>query len=371
MSRKFLFIGIVILSALIGALLIYNFVLKERLPGKDSEARQIDQALEKEEMFQPRLNKISQEEVVSPTLNSAGAKVKYYLKESGKVVEAGFDGKNKRIISSISLSGLIDVLWSPQKNRVITTYQNGDRYFYDYNTNQLTKLHPNVKNIDWAEDGGRIAYQFIDVLRNSLNISNPDGASRETLAFYEKNKILNLNWISNKLYFYPKSSAYTAASLDGLNVDTKTNKNILSGINGLSVNWSLDGKKFIFSKTDSRGKGLSLNLSDSNGENTKSLNLSTLAEKCAWSRDNVTIYCAAPEAIPDFFIMPDNYTDGVFVSNDYFIKLNTETGEKDWLINPNSIGDYDASGLFLSPDEDYLFFTNRPDEFLYSIQIAE
>lgn len=364
MSRKFLIIGIIVLSSLIGALLVYNFILKKQMPDKKSEPAV------SEKIFEPELKAISQEPVVSVALDSAGRAIRYYLRRNGKVIESDFEGQNQKIVSETVLSDLQNVLWSPQKNKIISIYKNGDKYFYDYDAKKSIRLHPNIKSVVWSKDNDKIAYQFIDAKRNSLNISNPDGSDWRPLTFYTENRILRLDWVSNKIYFYPTPSGYISASLSVLDIDKRTSKNIISGANGLIVNWAPTGDKFIFSKTDFQGKRLSLFISDKDGSSVKDFGFSVLAEKCVWSGDSINIFCASPKLAPAFAVMPDDYYKGTFINADYFIKINTNTFEKTWLINPNLIRDYDASNLFLSPNEDYLFFINRADGLLYSLKLA-
>lgn len=361
MSRRFLIIGIIVLSALIGLLLIYNFVLKGKLPKKEPLP-------ETKKEFQPSIQPISRQTVVSPTLDSSGAKIKFYLKESGNVMESDFDGGNQKIISSAKIQGLARILWSPAKDKVISFYENGDKYFYDYNTKKSTKLNFNIKDVIWT--GDKIIYQFKDAARNSFNVSNPDGSAWRPLTFHTENRIFKMDWVSGKLYFYLAPSGYVPSSLNVLD-DKGISKTIFSRVNGLGAKWAPNGEKFIFSGTDFQGKRLSLSLSDKDGLSIKNLNLAALAEKCVWSGDNKNIFCAAPKEVPQFAVMPDAYYGATFRSVDYFIRINTDTLEKNWLINPNLAGDYDASDLFLSPDENYLFFVNRIGGLLYSLQMRQ
>ena len=255
MFRKLLILGIIILSALIGVLFIYNFILKEKLPPKKTGTEP------KKEAFWPELKQISREPVISPTLNSSGAKIKYYLK-NGKVTESDFDGLDTNIISNVEFSGLKDVIWSPQKNRVISIYENGNKYFYDYNTRQQTKLHSGIRDVNWSENGEKIAYQFIDARRNSVNISNADGGNWQALTFYSENRQLKLDWISDKIYFYPFGSGNAPSSLDSVDTSAKTSTNILFGVYGLSVNWAPNGEKFLFSHFHGQCQGQNFPESD-------------------------------------------------------------------------------------------------------------
>ncbi|GAF81508.1 unnamed protein product, partial [marine sediment metagenome] len=131
------------------------------------------------------------------------------------------------------------------------------------------------------------------------------------------------------------------------------------------------GDKVLFSKTNSNGKNIGLYVASKDGSNETSIDISGLVEKCVWSLDNRTIFCAVPKNISETEILPDDFYKGSFTSDDEFWKINLETGVKTILLEPWEKGEriYDAIDLFLSPLEDYLFFVNKKDGLLYSIEL--
>ena len=139
----------------------------------------------------------------------------------------------------------------------------------------------------------------------------------------------------------------------------------------MSIKWSPQGDKILYSKTGSNGKGIGLYLSPKNGSTETNLGLYTLIEKCAWSLDNRTIFCAIPKNISQDNVFPDDFYKGSFVSDDDFWKINLESNEKTVLLEEWEKGyaTYDATDLFLSPLENYLFFVNKRDGLLYSIEL--
>ncbi len=66
---------------------------------------------------------------------------------------------------------------------------------------------------------------------------------------------------------------------------------------------------------------------------------------------------------------PDDYYKGLITLKDDFYKINLETDEKTKILGSTIQFSYDAQDLFLSPKEDYLFFTNRSDGLLYSLKL--
>jgi hypothetical protein len=98
--------------------------------------------------------------------------------------------------------------------------------------------------------------------------------------------------------------------------------------------------------------------------------LPTFVSKCAWSKNNTFIFCALPGAISEKNVLPNDYLDNSFTTNDTFWKVNLKTGEKTRVIPLEELKTtYDATKLFLSHSESYLFFINRIDDKLYRIKL--
>ena len=94
-----------------------------------------------------------------------------------------------------------------------------------------------------------------------------------------------------------------------------------------------------------------------------------MADKCVWSKDDRTVFCAVPQQISENAVWPDDYYKGLTIVNDDFYKINLETGEKTKIAGSQEGYGYDAQELFLSPKEDYLFFVNRRDGLLYILKL--
>jgi Tol biopolymer transport system component len=139
-------------------------------------------------------------------------------------------------------------------------------------------------------------------------------------------------------------------------------KLILSGKYGADYLWSPDGSQVLVSATtDSKNNKMTLGIVNSNGE-YRSLNIPTFVSKCVWSKDGKTIFYALPGEIPDSAILPNDYQDKKFFTDDTFWKMDTATGKSERTINVSDIqGNHDSEDLFLSSDENMLFFINRID----------
>ena len=386
LKRILIIVIIILIIALIG-LLVYNFLIKksttqENEGGGLPEGQQNEEngAVEEEENIQPqsevRIKTISQEPVFSPTMTSDKTKIVYYFRSNGNVWQSNFDGSDLSQTSTIILENLVKVIWSPDKNKVITIFQdnleNISKYFYSYTTQKALPLDKYINYITWSPDSKKIAYQYQNDFTDNNNIStaNPDGTKYTTL-LKTRMKNLIVEWPKGSdIFLREKPSGIAQSSLYSLNTLSKSFNNIMPNVYGLSVKWSSEGNKILYSKTNSKGGSIGIFIADRNGTNEKSANIQTLAEKCAWSQDTRYIYCAIPKNIADARILPDDFYKGTFIGDDELYKINIGTGEKINILEKESlIETFDAIDLFLSPQENYLFFVNKNNGLLYSIKL--
>ena len=148
-------------------------------------------------------------------------------------------------------------------------------------------------------------------------------------------------------------------------------RKIFSGRFGADYLWSKDGAKALVSSSDSKGGSkINLGIINNNGGEYQNLNIPTFVSKCAWGKDNKTIYYALPSFSSENYVLPNDYQDGKITAKDTFWKMDISSGKAERIVDIKDIKDsYDATGMFLSPSEDILFFINKIDGKLYGINL--
>jgi len=320
-----------------------------------------------------RIKAISQEPALGVTVD--GQKIKYYLESSGNVLESDPDGSNPILISSVVLPDLLRVSWSLSRNKVIAVFdQDGKekKYSYDYLTKVSTPLNDNIGWTTWSPEGDRIAYQYYNSQtgENKISLANSDG-SNWTTVLETKMKNLIVEWPkSDRISIRTRPSGLAQSIVQTIDPATGKLEEIIGQTYGLSALWSPLGNKLLFSETDKQGKNLKLKTLDLGDGATKEVNLVTLPEKCVWSQDNRTIFCAVPKDIPSSSVLPDDFYKKTVSFSDEFYRVNLDSGVKTQILKTTKQeATINAEQLLLTPQEDYLIFINQKDGQLYSLKL--
>jgi len=131
--------------------------------------------------------------------------------------------------------------------------------------------------------------------------------------------------IQVKISIRTKPSGLTQSVVYTIDLATNDFQKIIDETYGLSILWSPLGNKILYSETNNEGKELGLKIADLEKQTISELNIITLAEKCAWSQDNRTIFCAVPKSISTSSVLPDDYYKKKISFDDNFWRINLET----------------------------------------------
>ena len=235
-----------------------------------------------------------------------------------------------------------------------------------------SNLDQNIFSLDISPDGKNIAYlktEGQNIIGTTFNIESGKKMSVFKSAFRD----WNISWTSLATIIL---NSKPAASIPGLalslNPQTTQTKTALENISGLTTLMSLDGKKILWSES-AGSANIKLSVYTEATKKNLGLDLSTLPEKCTWSKDNIHVYCGVPNPLP-LSSYPDNWYSGEISFSDTLWKINTDTGATTVLLNPsleNLDQTVDVYQPFLSADEKYLFLTNKNDLTLWALDLGQ
>jgi hypothetical protein len=127
---------------------------------------------------------------------------------------------------------------------------------------------------------------------------------------------------------------------------------------GLVVNLSPDDATLLYSTIDNSGVSLYIK-NMTTGASTR-LYIETLANKCIWGSDSVTLYCAVPNSLPQN--LPESWYKGKTHFADNILRVDTTTGDSDELSYNTGLDIVDLHIV-----DDTLVFKNKIDQSLWAL----
>lgn len=327
-----------------------------------------------------KISAVSNESILAPALSSDGLSVKYYT-PNGHAYETDLDGAGKKTLSDKDLSDLENILWSPDKTKVISKFalSGGEiRFsFYDYTQKKGAALPQNIRKVIWDASGSKIFYAYYDSKskKTTLNISDPDGTNWKKLADLSYQNIsLSLVPKSGLVSFWNSPSNLTQTDLESIATLGGEKKVLFKEKFGADYLWSNSGNNVLVSHTDSKGGSkMQLATINYNGGEYANLGIPTFVSKCVWSKNDKILYYALPGNIPSSSMLPDDYDSGKIKTSDTFWKMDMTSKQSERIVALEDLQKintaFDAADLFLSLDESFLFFRNKLDGKLYRISL--
>ena len=234
--------------------------------------------------------------------------------------------------------------------------------------NKLTGifLPENTTDISISPDTSKMFYLF-NSGNSAVGIASSASGDKKSQVFDSP----FTEWLSfwpnkNMITLTTKPSANVPGYMYAINPDKKDFNKILGNINGLTTLMSPNGKLVLYGNNN-----LSLNIYNINTGEINPLGLRTLPEKCVWGKASDTIYCAVPKFI-DAKEYPNSWYMGETSFSDDIWKIYITDGSTviiSDLVSINGAEDIDGIKLALDENENYLFFVNKKDSFLWELQL--
>ena len=279
-----------------------------------------------------------------------------------KVYEAFFGNKGESVIMRYL---------KPDERRIETFVGNLPKELLGGDTTENNEikgafLPADVKDVSLSSDGENVFYLFNsenNIIGATLNLLTNkktqifDSPFTEWLSQWPNNKMITLT---------TKPSSLVPGYMYTMNSGGQNFNQVLGKINGLTTLTSPDGKLALYGDNN-----LSLSLYHTDTKTIEPLGARTLPEKCVWGKAGDTVYCAVPKSAGGGQY-PDTWYQGEVSFDDQIWKIDIETKNATLVIDPVMIvGGEEIDGIKLAMDdgENYLFFVNKKDSFLWELAL--
>jgi len=420
MNRRVLYIIIFILAILIFGFLIYYVFFREIISPPANNANvanvniapptnlvgnvnrvitNVNGAVNVNEVFintnAPAVNKVVEPEAVArggltlaktmiskysmaPTLTNDGTMI-YYEPDSNKFYSLSPDGKTKKELTDKKFPSAEKITWAPSKDKAIIEFPDNTKIIYDFNNDKQTTLPSEWQDVSFSPQGNQVAYKYMadNVDDRWLAVASPDGTQVQAIEpIGDKQDDVQVAWSPNNqvVATYRESIDSERQQIIFIGLHDENFKSLTTTGRGFEGLWSPKGDKILYSVynaysdynpvlriVDAEG--------DNIGQNDKSLGVQTWSSKCAFSSDNNDVYCAVPDNLDEGSgLMPESADS----KTDTFYKINLQNGLKSILAMPESEtgeASFSAASVFLSQDENYLYFTDKLTGKVYQIKL--
>lgn len=310
--------------------------------------------------------RLTDDQVVSPALYYKGNGISYFTRQGQlfkndlQIADNTTLLANKTEVGLPIKTGIISVIWPQTGDNYIAQVSSGGKSgfsIYHYNSGGYIDLPANVTSIDWLPSGEQIIYLWLENNKTTLNIANADNTNYQVLAdIWENDDSIHISPDGRNLLFYRTQNSDSVNMINLVSTDGKTFRSIVKDGYNIGVNWAPDSRRFLFGKRDPVTQTVQLWMGNIETGELKSLGLNTIPEKAVWSKDGSKIIVAAPAS---------NSESGGF-TEDLVYSVTSLNGEKTSFEPGISV---DIENLFLSINEDILFFRNVQDGGLYYMNI--
>jgi len=309
--------------------------------------------------------------------------LRYVAKATGNIYETFADTIQEGQFSTTIIPKVYDAYFGNNGSSVVMRYLQSDgetiatfigtlpKEYLGADTiadNQITGslLPNNIKSVSLSPDTSSMFYLFDDgdnMIGTTLNFTTNKKVQVFNSPFTEWSSVWGN---SNVISLTTKPASGIPGYLYQMDQSGKNLTQTLGNVSGLTTLASPNGKLILYGDDN-----FNLNIYNTSTNTSTLLGVKTLPEKCVWSSDNATIYCAVPESVP-VNQYPDAWYQGEVSFNDQFWKIDIATGNTTMLVDPITVpGGQEIDGIKLAVDsgENYLFFVNKKDSYLWEFNL--
>jgi len=310
--------------------------------------------------------------------------LRYVDRLTGNVYQTGVKEINERVISDTLIPGIKEAFFTSEGESVILRYLKQDggaiatfvgslpKYTLggDSSVGQMqgSFMPDNIVSIDVSPKKERVFY-LVNISEGINGVLTDKMGQGRVQVFDSPLTEWLVQWSGQNTI---NMTTKAAGGIPGYmyTIDTRSDDfdKVVGGINGMTTLSSHDDN-FVLIGTDL----LKLSVFDKQNQAIVDLRIKTLPEKCVWGKSNTSLYCAVPKFTEEA-IYPDSWYQGEVLFSDQIWKIDLFGRTEIAILDPSVVegGEaIDAISLRLDDNEDYLFFVNKKDSYLWSLDLKE
>ena len=238
----------------------------------------------------------------------------FYLGSGGKTiykVKLTLDEKKEikkveeRPITEARLSGIQEIIWSPNRELALLRKSDGlylfDFYKYDFVNQRETFWGKDIGSAAWAPDNSKVAYFYNPPGEQSLVFANLSNSESTRVANLTEMGIENplLRWSpdSEWLFVTPRSKDYSKNKIYLFNAYSRSFKELTEGGSQAEALFSPDCNKILYwtyQKGSEAEPSFVLSVMNKDGSEKRSLDIRADTGKATWMSDSKNIVVALP-----------------------------------------------------------------------------
>lgn len=304
--------------------------------------------------------------------SSAQVSVSYIERQSGNIYSYSVTAGTKTRTSNKTVPGIQSAVWLPDASVAFVRYLSGD----DYSTINSYALPSN------GSDGFFLQQNLSDITVSSTSILSLSSGVNGSIASLSRTdgtkskEVFTMPLSSLRISFAGKNQylAYTkpSARLSGsaFLIDSAGRFLRIAGpLNGLVAKVSPSGKWALVSYES--GGTMQMNLVNTLTNESLTLPVVTIADKCVWTADDSAVYCGIPVNPSPNFNYPDDWYQGAVSFSDRIWKIDVSGRYAQFVLDfsKENKEDLDATALAIDSLNTALVFVNKKDGSLWSYSL--
>ena len=349
MNKKLLIIIIVVLALVLFSSL-YFFFARSKTPPSAQELLQSEQAAN----TGPR--SVIAEPVISPILSFKGDKV-WYFTSSGKLLSRTLNGgATEQFTLPKNIDNLVRAIWPVKTSDFIVEQNVGGHTSYQFYNSQKHAFieYPGELRVPvFLASGNQIVYDWTAAsTTHELKISNADGSGfKKITGLFRPDYLLAASPVKNQVVVF-SGDAGSPANLFVVDLLSGTVQDLAKKAAYQDARFSPDGTRLLASQITDLGPVLKIfdlaATASSTAASVESTPFAVNASRAVWRQNGSAVIVADKDGFHDYDLAARKDT--------LFYRL--KTGDK-----------FIAQDLFLSADEQTLFFSDENSGNLYSLKM--